>query len=121
MPRTKAQEDFIRWSREDRDIQELLRSRRTEAKEKIDYYKVTPKGFELLSLLSARMDEIEKEGKGHKGDPQWQEYQRLHHSSTMLILASSSHGVFINPTYEEEQSEALEDLLEGGYIVRSAR
>ena len=94
-----------------------------------DYYSVTPKGFKLITILGNRMTELDTERTARNGErlysddtstPEWQEYLRLLHNQTILIRASSLHGMFINPTYQAEEEEALEDLLEGGYIVRSS-
>ena len=107
----------------DRELSALRLSRQKGAIK--DYYTVTPKGFQLENLISARMKEIEGQKEllytnVDKDSPEWQEYLRLFHTQHILILASSSHGVFINPVYQAEEEEALEDLLEGGYIVRAS-
>jgi len=111
------------FSQESRDLAKLQSTRLEEAKK--EYYTVTPKGQKLLSMLSQRMDELDAEwkdsGEADKtATPGWTEYTRLFHTATMLIRASSPSGVWINPTYEEQESEALEDLVEGGYIVRAS-
>ena len=103
----------------DRELAELRRARIQEAREKKDYYRVTSKGFQLGNLLSARMTEI---GSKHvdRDDPEYTEYLRLFHTNEMLIKASLPGGLWINPTYQVEEEEALEDLIEGGYIVRAS-
>ena len=103
----------------DRELAALRLSRITEAREKKDYYTVTPKGFQLENLISARMNTIDTKDVD-KDSPEWQEYLRLFHTQHILILASSSHGVYINPTYQAEEEEALQDLINGGYIVRAS-
>ena len=119
------------FSQEQKAVHDLQMSRIQEAKERVDYYTVTPKGFKLLTMLSKRMDVLDAERKeeldltypamkDRTSTPGWAEYLRLFHSATMLIRASSPSGLWINPVYEEEESEALEDLIEGGYIIRGS-
>ena len=120
MPREKLSNLF---SQETRDL--LDRQKASFENRKKDYYSVTPKGFQLSNLLSERMDELDADWKAsgeqdRTSTPGWTEYKRLFHSSTMIIRASSPSGLWINPAYEEEESEALEELIEGGYIVRAS-
>ena len=111
------------FSKEARDLADHQMSRFKDAKK--DYYSVTPKGFQLSNLLSHRMDVLDAEWKDsgeqdRTSTPGWTEYLKLFHTSTMLIRASSPSGVWINPVYEEAETEALEELIEGGYIVRAS-
>jgi hypothetical protein len=103
----------------DRERANLTKARIAEARKKKDYYTVTPKGFQLGNLISARITEIRSQHID-TDSPEYTEYLRLFHTNEMLIKARDSHGVWINPAYQVEEEEALEDLIEGGYIVRSS-
>jgi len=120
MPNEKLSNLF---SKESNDLMDLQRSRFKDAKK--EYYSVTPKGFQLSNLLSHRMDEldaawIDSGGQDRHSTPEWAEYLKLFHTATMIIRASSPSGVWINPVYEEAETEALEELIEGGYVVRAS-
>ena len=63
-------------------------SRIKEAKDRVDYYTVTPKGFKLLTMLSDRMAELDRQWKAsgqadRTSTPGWAEYTRVFHTVTI--------------------------------------
>ena len=80
-------------------------------------YTITPKGARLGNILAEKMNTMYKGPEGDPNSPEWQEYLRYFYTEQALIIARS--GARNQFAYKDEVDQALEELIEGGYIVRN--